>query len=120
LKKQSTPLPWSDGEIRASYRQARNPDEQVYILADLNACTPKRICEILHIPVPKRPSSNMARYVRHEWTEEEDRLITVLSELDYTDRVIANRLHLPIGCVSARRKKICGSKGGRRGKKRRL
>ena len=38
----------TEGEICASYRQAKDPKEQIGILADLNLCTGREIKEILH------------------------------------------------------------------------
>lgn len=40
-------LPMTAGEIVSSYRQAARPQAQIKVLADLNACTPERIREVL-------------------------------------------------------------------------
>lgn len=37
----------TDGEIRTSYRQAKNPKKQIGILAQLNQCSKEEICRII-------------------------------------------------------------------------
>lgn len=114
-------LHMSVGEIKKSYREAKCPEEQIRILADLNACSVKQICDILCVAVPK--SSDSPRSHRHSechrWTEAEDRIIINMCHRGYIDRVIAETLELPLSIVNQRRIKLCGTKGGKPGKRRR-
>ena len=43
----SNKLPMTDGEIRSSYRMAKDQESQIVILSQLNDCTVNRIKEIL-------------------------------------------------------------------------
>lgn len=50
-------LAWTDGEIVRSFKDAADPVKQISVLADLNACQPIRIREILHsagVEIPRK------------------------------------------------------------------
>ena len=74
------------GEICRNYQQARQKWKQIRILADLNACQPEAIREVLRnqgVPAQTQP---------HPWTSEEDAKCRQLQAQGYTYRQIADRL----------------------------
>ena len=73
------PLPMKDDEIAASYRQAKDPENQVVVLSELNDTTPENIRRILiercvYVP-PKGESALKKERKRRPWTEEELRTV---------------------------------------------
>lgn len=78
-------LMMTDGEIRTSYRQAKNQKAQIKILAELNACSVAEICDILGVEPPKRTGGR--KYLPHKWTDEDLRILynMLRSGYSYTD-----------------------------------
>lgn len=68
----------TDGEIRASYRQAKYPKDQIKILAQLNDKSINDIKVVLGLSADKRPEAKEKQHCRskyNKWkTEEIDRL----------------------------------------------
>ena len=62
-------------EILWNYRNAANPKKMIKILAELNACSKKKIREILEkngaIPVKEKPRNRNAQC----WTKQEDKIL---------------------------------------------
>ena len=75
--------PWmSDGDIVMMYRQAKNPNAEIGVLADLNCVSKEAIREILSrhgVLVKKKKKAKTARMPR--WTAAQDAILTdMLSE----------------------------------------
>lgn len=93
------PLFMSEEEICANYKQAKNKNQQIHILADLNATKPQAILDILQsnnlisgIPKLKETKSKNEKPTKTEWTKElVNDLIKLLAE-GKTNGEIAERL----------------------------
>lgn len=80
----------TDDEVIVSWRQARYPNEQIMILAELNCTTPKRICEILMehgVPSDKLPTTfhRMPGRKRKKWGVSEMFLLKEMSARGMTN-----------------------------------
>jgi hypothetical protein len=99
-------LPWPDEEIVQSWREAADQDEQIKILAQLNACTIDRIESILlaagcNIKASARRISRRGRGKKGRWTPEEDTELITLRDAGYTWMEIAGQLRRSkSSCVS--------------------
>ena len=81
-------------EIRASYRDAKNPEKQISILADLYACTKNDIMQLLEIYTPsKRVVRSYDQSVRQDLTK------AVLLD-GQTVKDAAERFGIPFGTAS--------------------
>lgn len=69
----------TDGEIRMMYKLAANPKRQVFILAELNNCTPEKIAKIVNAP-----ESMFEKQTRNRWTAAEDAKADELLRLGYS------------------------------------
>ncbi len=69
------------GEIRVMYKQAKDPGQQIGILADLYLCTRKEIKQVLDLPIVER------RYIR--WTPQMDKQLLKLKSEGRKNREIA-------------------------------
>lgn len=81
-------------EIRASYRDAKNPEKQISILVDLYACTKNDIMQVLELQVqPKRVVRSYDQSVRQDLTK------AVLLD-GQTVKDAAERFGIPFGTAS--------------------
>jgi hypothetical protein len=90
-------------EIVRSYKEAANRDEQVMILADLNACSEKKIKAILtkagvYIEPPKKETK---RYI--PWTEKDYETMRRMYEQGASDREISEALGRSMNMICQRR-----------------
>lgn len=110
-------LMMTDGEIRTSYRQAKDQKEQIKILSELNACSVDRICEILGIEVPRR--KNTVKYLPHKWTDEDIRILYNMLRSGYGYAEIGEIIGVSKTAVMLKMREQWGSRAavGRRGQR---
>lgn len=87
------------GEMKMWYRQAADKHEQVYILADMFLCTPRDVCEVLGIAMPKR---QRYCYRPRLWDDDMDARLLALCNGTRTMAEIADELGLVRGQVKSR------------------
>ena len=87
----------TDGEIRASYRQAKYPREQIQILAQLTCKSVSEIKQICGI-------EDMPRRKKWGWSKEDVEFVKANTNL--TNRQVADALNKDINHVRALRKKL--------------
>lgn len=106
----------TEGEIRASYRQAKDQKEQIKILSELNACSVDRICEVLGIEAPRR--KNTVKYLPHKWTDEDIRILYNMLRSGYGYAEIGEIIGVSKTAVMMKIREQWGGRAavGRRGK----
>lgn len=87
----------TDGEITASYRQAKSKKQQIEILSQLNACTKEDILEILkdHVDpkeLPRRREKKMTKKETGEATAQVDELNKKIRELTSKNKCLQDQL----------------------------
>ena len=86
----------TDFEIRRAYREARNPRQQLKILAELNMCTVRDIFAIVTDRTVEKRSRDIELEERRRLYDE-----------GYSDAMIAKLTGISIAAVCAWRKKNC-------------
>lgn len=88
----------TDGEIRASYRQAKYPDEQIKILAQLTGKSVREIKKIIGLPVKDET-------IKHSrWTEEEEKFLK--DNINLSDKKIGKILGRSKAAVEKKRNSL--------------
>lgn len=103
----------SNAEICSSFRQAKNQNDQISILAELNACSTAEILEILQaggcitgLPVAKKAKTSNKATNRLIWTAELDKQLIDLVEAGNSNEKIAEIMGLEYLQVKNRRDKL--------------
>lgn len=91
----------SDDEIVTSYREAKNKNAQIKILAELNACNPKEIKAVLAKAGVLDGIATAGRKPSKRVTEEMHKKIRDLRRCGLTQREIAKRLEISQFAVSS-------------------
>ncbi len=84
--------------IRTMYKQAKDPQKQIDILADMYVCTKDEIRQLLGLPIVER--TRRQQYTK--WTPKLDNLLLELQEDGKTSREIAELIGTTEGSVSKR------------------
>lgn len=90
-------LHMTEGEIIADYRQAKDPEAQIKILADLNCTSEDVIREIVGLPPSKQRGGKAKR-------EEQSNRIRELYNQGFTDKEISEKLGVSASTVAGWRR----------------
>ena len=93
----------TDFQIGKMYRLAKDKEEQIKIMAQLNACSEKRIRKILGLPIPERQQAK-------RWSAKEDEIIIDMTNNGYSCQEIAKILGRSLNGLYNRRNYLisCG------------
>ena len=92
----------TDGEIRASYRQAKYPTEQIKILAQLTTKSVAEIKKICGVRLNRADVIEAERTVHTPWEKDETQILIDMYSKGKKPGMIAVSINRPVGSVYAK------------------